>query len=276
MPNYQNGMIYKLCCNDLNITDIYIGSTVCFKERKRCHKKSCNNINNRCYNLKVYKFIRDNGGWNNWDMVLVAKTPCNSKLELLQFERKYYEELNSTLNNNYPGRTKKEWREKNKDILKIKKKEWAEKNKDIIKIKYKKYYKSNKEKIIIHATEYKKKNKIKIKKYLKEYNKDNNEILKIKQKKYYGDNKDIIINRTKKYYEKNKEIISQKRKEYREENKEKIKIQSKKYREKNKIKIKEKELIKINCPLCGTLGIKKKLKRHQKTLKCQNLRKTIE
>ena len=122
MVNYQNGMIYKLCCNDLNITDIYIGSTVNFKERKRCHKKSCNNINHIKYNYKVYKFIRDNGGWNNWDMVLVAKTKCNSKLELRQFERKYYEELNATLNNNYPGRTQKEWVEKNKEILKIKSK----------------------------------------------------------------------------------------------------------------------------------------------------------
>ena len=107
MVNYQNGMIYKLCCNDLNITDIYIGSTVCFKERKRCHKKSCNNPNSRNYNLKVYKFIRDNGGWDKWSMVLVANTSCNSKLELAKHERHYYEKLNATLNMIFPQRTQK-------------------------------------------------------------------------------------------------------------------------------------------------------------------------
>ena len=160
MPNYQNGMIYKLVCNDLNITDIYIGSTVCFRKRKWQHKHGCNNINNKKYNLKVYKFIRDNSGWDNWDMVLVANTPCNSKLELAKHERHYYEKLNATLNSDYPGRTQKEYRETNKikqkeyheinkEILKIKRKEYYKTNKEIIKIKEKKYYEINKEKIKI-------------------------------------------------------------------------------------------------------------------------------
>ena len=201
MPNYQNAMIYKLCCNDLNITDIYIGSTVCFRKRKWQHKHSCNNINDKNYNLKLYKFIRDNGGFENWDMVLVANTPCNSKLQLSKHERHYYEKLNATLNSYCPGRTKKEWLEKNKDIIKIKEKKYVEANKEIIKIKKKEYYKANKE------------------------------IKKIKSKIYYHQ---------------------------------------------NKIKIKEKASIKINCPLCGTLGAISRLKRHQKTLKCQKLRKTIE
>ena len=124
MPNYQNAMIYKLVCNDLNISDIYIGSTVSFRRRKYAHKQCCNNPNSKKYNLKVYKFIRDNSGWDNWDMVLVANTPCNSKLELAKHERHYYEELNPTLNSYCPGRTKKEWLEKNKDIIKIKRKEY--------------------------------------------------------------------------------------------------------------------------------------------------------
>ena len=196
MVNYQNGMIYKLCCNDLNITDIYIGSTVNFKERKRCHKKACNNINNRCYNLKLYKFIRDNGGWNNWDMVLVAKTPCNSKLELLQFERKYYEELNATLNNNYPGRTPKEYHKDNKEIIKIKRKEYQEANKEYLKIKKKEWQEKNKD-------------IIKIKK--KEYREVNKEIIKIKKKEWREVNKEIILIKEKLYREANKEILKIKR-----------------------------------------------------------------
>ena len=169
MVNYKNGMVYKLVCNDLDITDIYIGSTVCFRKRKYQHKHSCNNINNKRHNLKVYKFIRDNGGWDKWNMILVATTPCNNKLELRQFERKYYEELNATLNSDYPGRTKKEWVENNKEIIKIKKKGWYQKNKEYLKIKQNKYNEENKEIIKIKKKEWYQKNKdiIKIKKILK-------------------------------------------------------------------------------------------------------------
>jgi len=177
MVNYQNGMIYKLCCNNINITDIYIGSTVCFKERKRCHKKSCNNINNNRHNLKVYKFIRDNGGWGNWSMILVATTPCNNKLELRQFERKYYEELNATLNMRFPQRTRKEWVKNNKEYVKIKNKEWREKNKETIIIKQKEWCLKNKEHLKIKS---------------KKYRDDNKNIIKIKQKEYYKDNKEHI------------------------------------------------------------------------------------
>ena len=145
MVNYQNGMIYKLVCNDPDIIDIYIGSTVCFKERKRCHKKACNNPNSKKYNYKVYNFIRDNSGWDNWDMVLVATAPCNSKLELRKIERKYYEKLNPTLNMIFPQRTKEQYIEANKKKIKIQTKKYREANKEKIKIKKKEYYKTNKE-----------------------------------------------------------------------------------------------------------------------------------
>ena len=169
MVNYQNGMIYKLCCNDLNITDIYIGSTVNFKQRKRGHKKVCNNPNYKNYNLKVYKFIRDNGGFKNWSMILIANTPCDSKLKLGQFERYYYEKLNPTLNIYFPQRTKKEWVNSNKERLQIKQKKYRDDNKNIIKIKQKEYYKDNKEHLKIKQKEWREKNeeKIKIKRALK-------------------------------------------------------------------------------------------------------------
>ena len=170
MPNYQNAMIYKLVCNDLNISDIYIGSTVSFRRRKYQHKQCCNNINNKRHNLKVYKFIRDNSGWDNWSMVLVANTPCNSKLELAKHERKYYEELNATLNSDYPGRTQKEWVENNKEHVKIKAKEYNKANKEIIKIKQKEWREANKEII-----------KIKYKEYYKEWRENNKEHIKIKR-----------------------------------------------------------------------------------------------
>ena len=37
MTDYSNGIVYKLCCNDPAITDIYVGSTLNMKSRKYEH-----------------------------------------------------------------------------------------------------------------------------------------------------------------------------------------------------------------------------------------------
>tara|TARA_R110000751_G_scaffold247513_1_gene347318 strand:- start:44 stop:565 length:522 start_codon:yes stop_codon:yes gene_type:complete len=98
MPNYNESMIYKLCCLDTTIEEIYIGSTTNFRRRKTEHKRDSNTINRRGYNRNVYKFIRDNGGWDNWDMILIAKVNCNDKMELRQKEREFMEEYKPFLN----------------------------------------------------------------------------------------------------------------------------------------------------------------------------------
>jgi hypothetical protein len=38
MPKYEKAVVYKLCCDDPEITDIYVGSTCNFKVRKWNHK----------------------------------------------------------------------------------------------------------------------------------------------------------------------------------------------------------------------------------------------
>ena len=80
--DYSKALIYKIVCNDLNIKDCYVGSTTDFTKRKGHHKRGCNNVNTKCYNYNVYQFIRANGGWDNWTMVLVENYPCENKLEL--------------------------------------------------------------------------------------------------------------------------------------------------------------------------------------------------
>ena len=60
--NFQNCVIYKLVCSDLKVKDLYVGHTTNFVDRKACHKSHCNNANDIYHNLKVYKFIRANGG----------------------------------------------------------------------------------------------------------------------------------------------------------------------------------------------------------------------
>jgi len=145
--NYSNTIMYKIVCNDLNITDSYVGHTTNFKSRKIEHKYSCNKEDNKSYNCKVYQFIRANGGWDNWSMIMIEEYNGNNKLEILKREREIIEELKSTLNFEIPSRTKKEYREDNKDKILDRLKIYYKENKDKILEKQKKYSEENKDKI---------------------------------------------------------------------------------------------------------------------------------
>jgi hypothetical protein len=129
--DYSKTVIYKIVCNDLLITDCYVGHTTDFIRRKQLHKCSCCNKNNR-FDLNVYKFIREHGGWSNWSMIEVEKYPCNDINEATARERYWFENLKATLNCNIPNRTKKEWEKENKEQLKEYMKEYYEENKEKI------------------------------------------------------------------------------------------------------------------------------------------------
>ena len=115
--NYANAVIYKIVCNDLTITDCYVGSTTNFIKRKHHHKCSCNNENEKHHNLKIYQVIRANGGWDNWSMLLVEEYSTSSCLLLEQRERYWIETLNATLNCRLPSRTKTEYVINNKELI---------------------------------------------------------------------------------------------------------------------------------------------------------------
>tara|TARA_R100000655_G_scaffold14351_1_gene31949 strand:- start:425 stop:943 length:519 start_codon:yes stop_codon:yes gene_type:complete len=125
--DYSKGLIYKLCCKDPTIEDIYIGSTTNLIQRKKTHKSRTKNEINKCYNLTVYKFIREHGGFENWDIIVIQYYSCNSKKNLETKEREYIEKLKPTLNIRVPCRTQKEYMKtynsyyKNKNRLQINK-----------------------------------------------------------------------------------------------------------------------------------------------------------
>jgi len=129
---YSNSVIYKLYCKDPAITDLYIGSTTNFRRRKYGHKTCCNNEKLKTYNLNVYKFIRENGNWDNWDMIQIESCNVDNKRELHLREKYWIETLQSSLNKSIPTQTRKEHDEKNKEVLAEKKKEYEKKNKEVI------------------------------------------------------------------------------------------------------------------------------------------------
>ena len=162
MPNYQQSIIYKLCCKDVYITDIYIGSTTNFKQRKRAHKSACNSENHKHYHYNVYKYIRCNGGFDNWDMIQIEQYEATDKRDLESRERYYIETLKSKLNRQIPTRTIKEYREVNKDRKSNIDKLYREKNKEQIKDKKKIYHERNKDELNRKKREYYEKNKEKL------------------------------------------------------------------------------------------------------------------
>jgi len=152
MPlNYQNSVIYKICCKDPEIKDIYVGSTTNFKRRMSNHKSICNNEKSEKYNLPVYRFIRDTGGFENWSIVKIRDVCCKDKYDLVAEERKEFEKLDATLNSQYPRRSKKEYfkkyREENKEKERERNKDYREKNKEKERERLKDYREKNKEKI---------------------------------------------------------------------------------------------------------------------------------
>ena len=153
--DYSKGLIYKLCCKDTSITEIYVGSTTNFTQRKRTHKNTCNNSNpnGKGYNYKVYQFIRENYGWDNWDMVLIEYYPCETELELGRRENYWKQELQASLNTQTPHiyenmkEANKQYAQAHKKEKKNYQKEYYEANKEVIAEKQKKYQQANKEKI---------------------------------------------------------------------------------------------------------------------------------
>jgi hypothetical protein len=101
--------MYKIVCNDLYITDLYVGQTTDFRRRKYNHKSACSNKDGEGYNKKVYDFIRENGGWDNWSMVEIEKFPCADSNEAHKRERFWVETLKASLNCNIPSRTNSEF-----------------------------------------------------------------------------------------------------------------------------------------------------------------------
>jgi hypothetical protein len=174
---YENGVIYMIKHKTDETKEYYIGSTKDFKARCCEHKSDCNNQNRKQYNYKLYKYIRENGSWNEWEIILLYDYPCKNRNELHLEEKRAVKEYKSTLNTQVPARTRKEYCEDNKE-LRLK---YLKNNKETIAQQTKEYRKNNKEKLAQQKKEYQQNNKEKIAQKKKEYNQNNKEEIAKKQ-----------------------------------------------------------------------------------------------
>ena len=138
--DYSKTQMYKLKHkDDAYDENIYIGHTTNWIQRKGNHKKCCNNENSKEYNAKNYQTIRENGGWEEWEMIWIEDYPCNNNNEARAREEYLRCNNNAKLNTIRAIRTqeeniqiRKEYREDNIDKLKEHSKEYYNNNKEIL------------------------------------------------------------------------------------------------------------------------------------------------
>lgn len=138
-------IVYKIACKNENVKDFYIGSTTNFKNRKKTHKYYCQ----KNFNIKLYNFINENDGWDNFEMSIIEEYPNIDRKELNKKEFKFIYDLNPQLNKHNPLRYnskmeyKREWQRNNKEKTRQWAKNYYHNNKDKIKEKYKEKKSSN-------------------------------------------------------------------------------------------------------------------------------------
>ena len=90
--------VYKIVCRDKEITEFYIGSSMDFDSRKNNHKSISNNLNRNDYCMPLYMFINVNGGFENWEIVVIKEYKFITKKELNINEQYYIDLLKPNLN----------------------------------------------------------------------------------------------------------------------------------------------------------------------------------
>ena len=140
----KTAMDYSKCCiyeikHIENESLVYVGHTTNFEKRKGEHKRNCKNENGKAFNLKLYKMLRDNGGWDCFKMIEVEKYPCKDNREAERREDEVIKELKASMNTYKSFLTEEERKEKEK--------QYYETNKEYIKEQTKQHYENNKEQI---------------------------------------------------------------------------------------------------------------------------------
>ena len=178
--DFTNCYIYHIIDSDKVVH--YVGSTSNFNSRKSKHKYTCNNEHDKQHHFDIYKYIRDHGGFDNFEIVPIRKIEnISNKTELRiaeNDEMKKYTGLKN-MRGSYLSPEKrviqniensKKWRENNpgKNIENCKKwkeknpeydRNWAKNNPEKVKEKQRKYRENNREKISEKQRQYYQKKK---------------------------------------------------------------------------------------------------------------------
>ena len=139
MPNYLNGKVYRIVCNESGCQ--YIGSTtINLAARLSQHKKLFKDGKSG-----TSKLVLENG---NFSIVLLEDYPCERKEQLLARERHFIETLDC-VNKKIPLRTQSEWYEDNKEKIIEHQMIWNNNNREKLADYQKRYRNRNKNVVIL-------------------------------------------------------------------------------------------------------------------------------
>ena len=93
---YKNTIIYMIRPKHNNFY-MYVGHTTDKDRRLKEHIRST-----ECDNTKLYKTIRDTGGWEHWEMITISSYVCSCKEDALKIEQEWCEKLRPNLNSISP------------------------------------------------------------------------------------------------------------------------------------------------------------------------------
>jgi hypothetical protein len=136
--NFENCYIYHILDKEKVVH--YVGSTSNFNSRKSKHRYCCSHEKCKEYNFDIYKYIRDHGGFYNFDIIPIRKLEnISNKTDLLIAEREEMEKFTGLKNMIGSYSTKEEhlekirqWRENNPEKNSEYCKKWREANKEKI------------------------------------------------------------------------------------------------------------------------------------------------
>jgi len=89
--------IYRIQDNN-DPEQFYIGSKLNLSRRKSHHKKNVRNKVGKLYWTKLYKYIRDHGGWDNFTFTKTHEIDIESLSQGTGFEQTIIDEFNPPLN----------------------------------------------------------------------------------------------------------------------------------------------------------------------------------
>ena len=124
------GFIYEIKSIDKSITGTYIGSCWDMKRRLKSHKDKVNNKTYRGYNYPLYRYIRENGGFDNFEMIEIDSGECEDKREL-ECAEQFYIDMSGGIENLLNDRDALEDKQKRKEKNNIAAKQIHKRNIDI-------------------------------------------------------------------------------------------------------------------------------------------------
>ncbi len=165
--DFSNCYIYHIVDKESIVH--YVGSTSNLNSRRSKHKYNCRTEKCKEYNFDIYKYIRDNGGFDKFEIIPIQKIENVSNKTELRIAEQHEINKFSGLKNKIGSYLSEEERViQHTELCKKWNKEHSENKKQ--------WYQANKEKVAEYNHKYKKTNREKISEYNRKYRQQKKEL----------------------------------------------------------------------------------------------------